>query len=146
MNEWFECRVKYDKVQPDGLIKRVSELYLVEGLSFTEAEKGITKELEEYMSGEFVVDTLKRAKVAELFVSDDAASDRWFRIKVGFITIDEKTEQEKISNFNYMVLAVDVKSALETLTKNMADTMGDYRIGNITETKILDVFHHKVED
>jgi hypothetical protein len=92
-----------------------------------------------------MVDTMKRAKYAEIFTSEDAASDRYFRIRVSFITIDEKTEKEKLQNVNYLVLAVDVKTALDTLTKNMADTLGDYRIGNITETKILDIFRHKTK-
>lgn len=145
MNEWFECKVRYDKPQGDGTIRQSSEVYLVEGLSFSEAEDSLVKELEPYISGEFMVDTMKRAKYVEIFNSKDAASDRFFRIRVSFITIDEKTEKEKLINSNYLVHAVDVKNALETLTENMVDTLGDYRIGNITETKILDIFYHKAK-
>lgn len=145
MNEWFECKVRYDKPQGDGTIKQSSEVYLVEALSFSEAEDSLVKELGPYISGEFFVDTMKRAKYAEIFTSKDAASDRFFRIRVGFITIDEKTEKEKSVNSYYLVHAVDVKNALDTLTENMADTLGDYRVGNITETKILDIFYHKAK-
>lgn len=145
MNEWFECKVRYDKPQGDGSIKQTTELYLVEGLSFSEAENTVIEELNPFISGEFMVDTMKRAKYADIFTSEDAASDRYFRIRVSFIIIDEKSEKEKLQNFNYLVLATDVKSALDTLTKNMADTLGDYRVGNITETKILDIFRHKTK-
>ena len=94
--EWFECKVQYDKTQENGLIKSTKEAYLVDALSFTEAEETITKEMEPFMSGEFVVSDIKRARIAELFENEDLNADRWYRVKVGFISFDEKTEKEKI--------------------------------------------------
>ena len=93
MNEWFECKVRYDKPQGDGSIKQTTELYLVEGLSFSEAENTVIEELNPFISGEFMVDTMKRAKYADIFTSEDAASDRYFRIRVSFIIIDENGQK-----------------------------------------------------
>ena len=144
--EWFECKVKYDKTQEDGLIKTTTESYLVDALSFTEAEETIIKEMEPYMSGEFVVSNIKRARIAEIFQSPDTAADRWYRVKVGFISIDEKSGKEKIVTQQDMVQATTLQEAISTLEKGMSDTLGDYKILSVTETPILDMFLHKVEE
>lgn len=144
--EWFECKVQYDKTQENGLIKSTKEAYLVDALSFTEAEETITKEMEPFMSGEFVVSDIKRARIAELFENEDLNADRWYRVKVGFISFDEKTEKEKIITQTDLVQATDLKNAIETLEKCMQGTLGDYKIISVVETPLMDVFRHKVEE
>ena len=144
--EWFECKVQYDKTQENGLIKSTKEAYLVDALSFTEAEETITKEIEPFMSGEFMVSDIKRARIAELFENEDLNADRWYKVKIGFISYDEKSEKEKIVNQTDIVQAKDFKNALETLEKAMHGTLGDYKIISITETALMDVFRHKVEE
>ena len=104
--EWFECKVKYDKTMENGLIKQVTEAYLVDALSFTEAERRFLEEIEPFMSGEYMVTDIKRAKIAELFESNDGLADRWFKCKVAFITLDEKTGAEKRANQMMMVQAI----------------------------------------
>ena len=146
VTEWFECKVRYDKVSEDGLIKKVNETYLVDALSFTEAEKRFLEEIEPFMSGEFVVTDIKRAKISELFESEDLQADRWFKAKVAFITIDEKTEKEKRTVQTMMVQAAEFKDALNNLEKNMAGTLGDYVISSIAETKIMDVYRYIPKD
>jgi hypothetical protein len=144
--EWFECKVQYDKTQENGLIKSTKEAYLVDALSFTEAEETITKEIEPFMSGEFMVIDIKRARIAELFENEDLNADRWYKVKIGFISYDEKSEKEKIVTQTDIVQATDFKNALETLEKAMHGTLGDYKIISITETALMDVFRHKVEE
>ena len=144
--EWFECKVQYDKTQENGLIKSTKEAYLVDALSFTEAEETITKEIEPVMSGEFMVSDIKRARIAELFENEDLNADRWYKVKIGFISYDEKSEKEKIVTQTDIVQATDFKNALETLEKAMHGTLGDYKIISITETALMDVFRHKVEE
>ena len=144
--EWFECKVQYDKTQENGLIKSTKEAYLVDALSFTEAEETITKEIEPFMSGEFMVSDTKRARIAELFENEDLNADRWYKVKIGFISYDEKSEKEKIVTQTDIVQATDFKNALETLEKAMHGTLGDYKIISITETALMDVFRHKVEE
>ncbi len=146
MTEWFECKVRYDKTSEDGLIKKVTETYLVDALSFTEAEKRFLEEIEPFMSGEFVVTDIKRAKISELFESEDLQADRWFKAKVAFITIDEKTEKEKRTVQTMMVQAAEFKDALQNLEKNMAGTLGDYVVTSIAETKIMDVYRYVPKD
>mgnify|MGYP002624137247 CR=1 FL=1 len=146
VTEWFECKVRYDKVSEEGLIKKVNETYLVDALSFTEAEKRFLEEIEPFMSGDFVVTDIKRAKISELFESEDLQADRWFKAKVAFITIDEKTEKEKRTVQTMMVQAAEFKDALNNLEKNMAGTLGDYVISSIAETKIMDVYRYVPKD
>lgn len=145
MSEWFECKVKYEKTLENGMLKKVTEPYLVDALSFTEAERRFLEEIEPFMSGEFQVTDIKRAKFAELFETDEEAADRWFKAKVSFITLDEKTAVEKKSSQNILIQASDLRDAVKRLDKGMEGTMADYEIASVAETPIMDVFHYKAE-
>ena len=144
--EWFECKVKYDKTMENGLIKQVTEAYLVDALSFTEAERRFLEEIEPFMSGEYMVTDIKRAKIAELFESNDGLADRWFKCKVAFITLDEKTGAEKRANQIMMVQAIDLRDAIKSLDKAMEGTLGDYAIVSVAETAIMDVYRYKTAE
>lgn len=145
MSEWFECKVRYEKTLENGLVKKVTEPYLVDALSFTEAEKRFIEEIEPFMSGDFQVTDIKRAKYAELFEADEEAADRWFKAKVAFITLDEKSGAEKRSNQNMLIQAADLRDAVKRLDKGMEGIMADYVIVSIAETPIMDIFHYKAE-
>jgi hypothetical protein len=146
LTEWFECKVRYDKTLEDGIIKRTMETYLVDAFSFTEAEKRFIAEIEPFVSGEYMVTDIKRAKISELFESDDSLADSWFKAKVAFVTIDEKTGKEKRAAQTMMVQAIDLRDAVKNLDKGMAGTLGDYVIVSVAETKIMDVFRYKVAE
>lgn len=140
MYTWFECKVRYDKVMENGMNKKVTEPYLVDALSFTEAEKRITEEITPYISGEFTISDIKRANYSELFSSDEESADRWFRCKLIFITLDEKSGAEKRTSTQILVQAADLRDAVKKLDEGMKGTMADYQIGSVAETTILDVF------
>ncbi len=139
---WFECKIAYEKVMEDGLQKKVSESYVVDALSFTEAEKRIMEEMSSYISGEFTIKDIKIAPYKEIFFSDDELADRWYKAKLEFITIDEKTEKEKRSAVNYLVQAGTLKGAVGNIESVMGTTMIDYVIASVAETKLMDVFEY----
>ena len=142
MNEWFECKVKYERTMDDGKVKKVNEPYLVDALSFTEAEERIIEERKHYMSGEFQVSDIKRARYAELFETDDESADRWFKVKLTFITLDEKTGAEKKTSQNVLVQAADLRDAVKRLDEGMRSSMMDYVISSVAESPLLDVYHY----
>ncbi|MGM9853370.1 MAG: DUF4494 domain-containing protein [Muribaculaceae bacterium] len=142
MANWFECKVRYDKVQDNGSVKKVNEPYLVDALSFTEAEARIIEEQTPFISGDFSVSAVKRTKISEIFY--DEGGDRWYMVKVAFITIDEKSGVEKKTNTFILVQATDFRNAVENFTKGMADTMADYEIVSIAETPLMDVYRAKL--
>jgi len=176
---WFICKIRYEKVMEDGLQKKVTEQYVVDALSFTEAEARIMEEMSHYISGEFEVVEIDRCVFKEVFfmgqaekiLENDAAEfskavnkkDReaakkwedesleekmvktgsyWYKSKVQFITIDEKTEKEKRSNVYYLVEGVNLENARNNIDVVMGGTMIDYVISGVNETKIMDVFEH----
>jgi len=143
---WFECKIRYEKVQEDGTQKKVTEQYTVDALSFAEAEQRIIEEMSSYISGQFEVTDVKKAPYKEVFFSDNEQDDRWYRAKLVFITIDEKTEKEKRSNVTYLVQAGSLDKAVKNVNEVMAGTMIDYEKSNIAETKTLDVFEYKKAD
>ena len=143
MASWFECKIRYDKAQENGAIKKVTEPYLVDALSFSEADARIIEEQTPFISGEVNVTAVKRTKIAEIFWDDSA--DKWYLVKVAFITIDEKTAVEKKSTSLILVAASDFKGAYDNFMEGMKGTMADFEIVSITETPLMDVYKVKVK-
>ena len=143
---WFECKIRYEKTMEDGLQKKVIETYVVDALSFTEAEQRIMEEMSSYISGEFEVSDIKRAAYKEIFFSDEDLADRWYKTKLQFITIDEKTEKEKRSSVNYLVQAGTLNGAVKNIDTAMGGSMIDYVISSVAETTLMDVFEYKKKE
>lgn len=144
MHNWFECKVSYDKTLENGMQKKVTEPYLVDALSFTEAEARIIEELKPYISGDFTIADIKRAKLAELFFNENG--DRYYKAKVYFITLDEKSGAEKKTAVQMLAQASDLKEALAVVEKGMQGTLADYSIASLTETPLMDVFPYSAEE
>ena len=138
---WFETTVRYERQTEDGQ-KKVSELYVVDALTFGEAEETITKEMEPFATGEFEVKAISPAAYGEIFFSDNDNDDHWYKAKLSFITLDEKTAKEKRSAVNFLVQAATFNAAVKNIDEAMGKTAIDYIIVNIAETKIMDVFEH----
>ena len=143
MNEWFQCTIKYEKTLENGLVKKVSEPYLVDAISFTEAEKRIIEEIKPFMTGIFEVADIKRAHYAELFESADESADRFFKAKLQFITLDEKSGKEKTTSQNILAQAADLRDSIQRLDEGMKTSTIDYTIASVQETPIMDIYHYK---
>ncbi len=139
---WFETKVTYHKIVENGLQKKVTDTFMVDALSFTEAEARVTEEVIPMVSGEFSVASVKRTKIGEIFRDDRA--DKWYLVKVAFITIDEKTAAEKRSISLILTAGNDFKNAYDNFMEGMKGTMADFDIVSITETPILDVYNAKL--
>lgn len=176
--DWFLCKIRYEKVMEDGLQKKVTEQYVVDALSFTEAEARIIEEMSSYISGQFDIVEIDRCVWKEVFFMSTGAKKfinevedfknalrkgdhkeadkvfhrpleeqtnidtRWYKAKVTFITIDEKTEKEKRSPVYYLVEGCSLASARENIDQVMTGTMIDYDVVGVNETKIVDVFEY----
>ena len=141
--EWFECKVRYDKTADDGALKKITELYTVDALSFTEAESRVTEEMLSFISGAFEVADIRKAAYKEVFFADSDAADKWYKVRMQFIIIDEKTDKEKRSTVNYLFNAGSIEAAVKDVIEVMASTMIDYVITAVTETQIMDVIEQK---
>lgn len=139
---WFICKIRYEKVMEDGLQKKVTEQYVVDALSFTEAEARIIEEMSQYISGQFDVVEIDRCVFKEVFFSDEDTADKWYKSKVHFITIDEKTDKEKRTAVYYLVHGSSLENARKNIDEVMGGTMIDYVISGVNETKIMDVFEY----
>lgn len=140
---WFECKVRYEKTQEDGSEKLVNELYVVDALSFTEAEASIIDNMSVYVSGEFKVANINPTNYNEIFFSDIDDDDLWFKARLAFITIDEKKDKEKRTYVNYLIQAKSIERAKRYVDEVMGKTMIDYEMKSLSETKIFDVFEHE---
>ena len=143
---WFECKIRYEKTMEDGLLKKVNEVYVIDALSFSEAEERITKEMSSYISGEFEIVDVKIAPYREVFFADDNLADQWFKAKLSFITIDERGDKEKRTSVMYLVNAGNINHAIKNIGEVMSGTMIDYVTTSISATKIFDVFEYKKKD
>lgn len=143
MTNWFECKVRYDKMLESGIQKMVTEPYLVDALSFTEAEARIIEEITPFISGDFSVSAVKRTNISEIFW--DETGDKWYKVKTNFITIDEKSGAEKKTASYILVQASEFKVALDNFMEGMKGTLADFEIASITETPLMDVYRIRIE-
>ena len=138
MATWIEVRARYDKMMENGVVKKIVEPYLVDALSCTEAEARVTEELTPFISGDFRISSVVTTKIAEIFW--DESGDKFYKVKVNFITLDEKTATEKRNATYILVQASSFKDAYDNFVEGMKCTMADYEIEQICETKIVDVY------
>ena len=144
LHTWFICKISYEKTLENGMNKKVTEPYLVDALSFTEAEARIIEEMTPYVSGEFSVADVGRAKFSEIFFAeDDINASYWYKVKLGFITLDEKTGSEKKTYTNVLIQASDLRDAVKRLDAGMKGSMADYIIVSVAETPIMDVYPYE---
>ena len=144
MNYWFECKVSYERQADSMGMKKVSESYLVDALSFTEAEERIIQEIRPFVSvGDLEVVNIRRARIAELFLSEVPEEDKYYRAKVNFITVDEKSGSEKKTAAQMIVKSDSLINAVTMLEAELEKTSGNHEIASITDTQILDVFRYE---
>lgn len=143
---WFECKVRYQKIGDDGRERYFTETYVVDALTWTEAERRITEEMNGYISGDYEIKDIKKALYKEVFFADSDSADYWYRARLAFITVDEKTAKEKRNFVTYLVNAGSLGGALKAIHDVMEGTMVDYVDTLITETQVLDVFEYRKND
>ncbi len=135
---WYECKVKYRKTHETGEQKVTTESYLLDAISYTEAEARINQEMGAYTSEEFKITNIKVANFSEVHPFENA--DRWYKTKVSLIAFDEESGKERKSNIYLLIQANDIKEAFDNTNTAMHGTTGDYTIPSITESPIMDVF------
>lgn len=143
MAQWIEVKVRYEKLTEKGVTVKVTEPFLVDALSCTEAEARIVKEVSPYVSGDLNVLSVNKTKISDVFRNVEA--DRFYKVKVNYITIDEKTGAEKRTATYILVQASSFAEAFSNFNKGMQGSMADYEIESIAETKIVDVYKYQVQ-
>lgn len=154
MKNWFEVKVKFNKTGEDGKEQKVSEVYLFDAVSFTEAEARTFKEIQEASeveeivvdnikmtkSKDFVVDAIKKSKIVEVFAYD--SGEYWFRIVVEMIIFNEGAKKEQKEKENYLILADDIEQALTRINKSLDSSVVPYVINSVSISNIIDIFKH----
>lgn len=142
---WFECKIRYDRLTDEGLSKKVTEQYVVDALSYTEAEKNIIRSTAEIIPEVIEIKAIKEATYSEIFFSENDA-EKWYKTKISFISIDERTGKERRTNVLYLVQANDISNAISNVKEIMSKSMSDYTIQSMALTQIIDVFEHNEEE
>ena len=137
MTQWIETKLRYNKLKENGVVKKVTETYLVEALSVTEAEAQITREMQPYISGEFTVTAAKKSKIAEVITTDGEGF--WYKLRVMFISFNERTGAAKLTPHDFMVQARDIEEAIAILKEDV-NLLVDYKLAGLPETPVMDVF------
>lgn len=143
MHNWFLCKVSYEKILENGMQKKVTEPYLVDALSFTEAEARIIEEMSPFITGEFTVSAVGRERLTEVFFNK---GERYYKVKINFITLDERSGVEKKTPAKMLVEAENIKEAISVFEEKMRGTLSDYVIVSVSETAIMDVFQYTYEN
>lgn len=138
MNIWFECRIRYDKMTENGSVKKANDIFMVEAMSFTEAEARIIEEQTPFISGDFTIPAIKKTNVAEIFYCEGC--DKWWSVKYNIIIPDERSGRERRTPVYVLVQADTQQEATDNFNAGMKGTMADYEIVEVAETKIMDVY------
>lgn len=141
MSKYIETKVRSEKMQEYGLTKKVTEVYLVDAMTFGEAENNAVAELAPFISGEFSVEAVKKSNIAEIFKLDNG-DEKLYKVRCDFITLDEKSAKEKRQANYYIVEEADIKKALKRFEECMKGTLADYEIVSIAETPIIGIIEH----
>ena len=136
---WFECKVRYEQTQEDGMNKMVTETYVYKAADFGEAYDKATKNMSTFISGEFEITAMKIAQYKEIITQDERTEEKYYRVKVNIIILDEKTQKEKKTAYYYLVNADSVEKARKYTDTAFSDTLIDYVIEAVQEAKIIDV-------
>lgn len=138
MQTWFEVKAKYVKIDDEGRERKVSETYLVDGVSCTDAEARLTSELQTMIRGEFTVGKVVTSNIVEIFPHEDG--EWWWKAKISIVTIDEHAGKEKKINNYFLVAADDLKQALQRLEEGLSYVLVPYQVTSISISPIVDVF------
>ena len=144
MKTWYQCKIKHSKEMEDGFVKQVTDAFLVDAVSYTEAESRINEIAAQDISGEFAVTQITKTNIAEVINVDDA--DYWFKCKVVYSTIDGDSEKEKKINTYLLVSALHLKQAFEAIEEHFKGMVVPYDIPSITQTKIVEVYPYSSEE
>ena len=136
---WFECKVRYEQTQEDGLEKMVTETYVYKAADFGEAYDKAIKNMSTFISGEFGIKAMKIAQYGEVVMQDDITEEKFYRVKVNLIILDEDTQKEKKIACYYLVNADSVEKARKYTDAALSDEILDYVIEAVQEAKIIDV-------
>ena len=140
-SDWFECKVRYEKTQEDGMPKSVTETYVVDGIDFGDAFKNISEYAIKRIANEFEIVAMKKAQYAEIALYN-SIGNVFYRVKINMITIDEKTDKQKKTPMFLLVRADNINEARKAVDDEyMKGTMVDYVISSVDETKIVE-FHN----
>ena len=136
---WFEGKGRYEQTQEDGMNKMVTETYVYKAADFGEAYDKAIKNMSTFISGEFGITAMKIAQYGEVVMQDERTEEKYYRVKVNLIILDEKTQKEKKTACYYLVNADSVEKARKYTDAALSDTMMDYVIEAVQEAKIIDV-------
>lgn len=144
MNSWYTVKVKYTKQLEDGRLKRVTEPYLVDAVSFTDAEARIYEEVGTSVQGEFLITGISKTDFADIFYYEDC--DDWYKCKLTYIAMDADEQKEKKVSNNFLVTASNVKEAYERIHESMQDMMVTFDIPSIMLTPIVEVLPYNPDN
>jgi hypothetical protein len=136
MKQWFEAKVRYQKVTESGMEKKTTETFLVDSLSFTESESRTIEEVSPYIKGEFTIPAIKKSNITEVFDdSEEHEGDAYWRIKCDFLTLDERSGAEKRSPQYFLLKAPGYDKVIPMFVERMKGSMADYEV--VEEVKPL---------
>lgn len=141
MQTWFECKVKYVKISESGKEQTVTENFLLDAVSFTDAETRMIRQMEQMTKGGFSVTDIKKSRIAEVFPFD--TGEWWFKATINLVTVDEEAGKEKKMRTYYLVMADDIKEALQRLEEGLSFLVIPYVISSLAVSTIVDVFPYE---
>jgi hypothetical protein len=143
MKTWYSCKIKHTKENEEGILKQVTEAYLVDAVNYTEAESRIYEIAQEITHGEFFITQITKTNITELvkFTEDDD----WFKSKITYLAADDDSGKEKKINVYLLVCAKNVGEAFEHINRYLSGMLVPYEVPSISRSNIIEVFPFQSE-
>jgi len=143
MPSWYQGKIRYQQQDQTGKTKTINETYLIDAVTYTDAEARLYKEVAAN-TPDFTVTNISRMKLADLFHFDEGG-ETWYKCKVVYVTEDEKGREKRIVNM-MLVNAENVKQAYDRIAESLKTMLIPFDTTDINATKILDIFPYTEED
>ncbi|KQS33997.1 DUF4494 domain-containing protein [Dyadobacter sp. Leaf189] len=142
MASWYLSKIRYQKEDEAGSLRTINEAFLFDAVSFTEAEARAYSSIVTGAS-DFSVLSITRMRLADIFTYEEG--EQWFKAKVIYFSVDEKSGKEK-KVVNYMLVNADgIQQALDRINESMRNFLIPYETTDIVLTPIVDVFPYNSE-
>lgn len=141
---WFECKVRLTKTDQNGKERTVTESYLLDAVTFTDAEARIILKMQQLTKGEFSVTDIRKSRISDVFTYDKG--EWWFRAAINLVSIDEEAGKEKKIKAFYLINADDLKEAVQRLDESLSFLVIPYFISSLSVSMIADIFPYEIID
>ena len=139
---YYEVKIKHPEVNEVGKEKCVTRTFLIDSMSFTEAEAQMIEHAKVYAS-DYEVISIARSKVNEV-IENDIGSDemKFFNVTVAYFEEADSGKRKNHKHY-YLVESQNPDGAISIIQGEWKESVLDWDIIMVKESPIVEVVDHE---